>query len=100
MSEYKAITMILSNIAWSRADEVLPDTLPEDTEWTFEYSDSHTYLCVLASGWVTTLCWFNGWNKRPGSKNNAKTEITDVILWAEMPNGKELLKEVSPNDDM
>ena len=100
MREDKAITMILSNITWYRADEVLPDTLPEDTPWTIEYSDSHTYLCVMESGWVTDLCWFNGWNKRPGNKNNDITEITDVVLWAEMPNGKELLKEVSPNDDM
>ena len=100
MREDKAITMILSNVTWYRADEVLPDTLPEDTPWTIEYSDSHTYLCVMESGWVTDLCWFNGWNKRPGNKNNDITEITDVVLWAEMPNGKELLKEVSPNDDM
>lgn len=100
MREDKAITMILSNITWYRADEVLPDPLPEDTEWTLEYSDSHTYLCVLDNGWVTTLCWFNGWNKRPGSESNAETEITDVVLWAELPNGKELLKEVLPDADM
>lgn len=100
MREDKAITMILSNLTWYRADEVLPDTLPEDTPWTLEYSDRHTYLCVLNSGWVTTLCWFNGWNKRPESKKNKVSVITDVILWAELPYGKDLLKEVSPNDDM
>ena len=101
MREDKAITMILSNITWYRADEVLPDRLPENTRWTLEYSDRHTYLVVLRSGWVTTLCWFNGWNKRPGNKKtNAANEITSVVLWAELPNGMELLKEVSPNDDM
>ena len=100
MREDKAITMILTNLTWYRADEVLPDTLPEDTPWTIEYSDRYTYLCVLDSGWVTTLRWFNGWNKIPEGENNAEAEITSVILWAELPNGKDLLKEVSPNDDM
>ena len=96
----EAITMILSNITWYRADEVLPDTLPEDTPWTVEYREHHNYLCVTRSGWVETFCWFNGWNKLPESENNAETEITDVILWAKLPNGNDLLKEVSPNDDM
>ena len=100
MREDKAITMILSNITWYRADEVLPDKYPEDIEFWAWYNTPHKYLCMDPYGDTETYSWFNGWNKSPGSELNAKTEITDVVLWAELPNGKELLKEVSPNDDM
>jgi len=98
MREDKAITMILSNLTWYRADEVLPDKYPEDIEFWAWYNTPHTYLCIDHRGDADTYNWFNGWNKSPGQA--AETELDTIVLWAEMPNGKDLLKEVSPNDDM
>lgn len=98
MREDKAITMILSNITWYRADEVLPDQYPEDIEFWAWYNTPHTYLCIDHYGYVETYNWFNGWNTSPGQA--AETEVNNIVLWADLPNAKELLKEVLPNADM
>lgn len=86
------ITMILSNLTWYRADEVLPDPLPEDMtrdEWN---RNPQEYLVVNTWGDVMSTSWFNGWNRLP--EFDLDTEIHSVVLWAELPDGKDLLKSI------
>lgn len=85
------ITMILSNLTWYRADEVLPDPLPEDMtrdEWEENRQD---FLVVTRFGEVFITSYFNGWNRLPDLLD---TEIDTVVLWAELPDGKDLLKNI------
>lgn len=98
MREDKAITMILSNITWYRADEVLPDKYPDDIGFWDWHATPHTYLCLDKYGDICTFDWFNGWNRSP--EQTRDTELHTVLLWAERPNVEELLKEVLPDADM
>ena len=87
------ITMILSNLTWYKADEVLPDEYPEDMSLDEWDRTKHTYFVISKRGHFYCTDWFNGWCCNPGFTADVGV-WDDIVLWAEAPDGKELLKSI------